>query len=269
MSRRIFAPSLLLCGLPLIASAADQAELTLLSKPVAVTAALTRSDESGDYIARISVHSGPIAHVVNTFVAGESRGAAAAEQRLRQFVQARTPYILVSELCGGSDWNCESVAVFKMTDNVVVRMGDFIGNFDSVVRDGHLYDLYDKLQQKVDGLSHAASPRFTIAFNDTGNALTVNAGQTWESNQPTWRSNADLLATLKPDNNWLPADWERYLSALVTNAALARYCQRQNELQSLLAETEPKLDVLHRRALTDALSKVIPLELPKAWRRTH
>jgi len=271
MSRRIFAPPLiwlLLYCLSLAANAADQTELTLLSKPVAVTATLARAD-SGDFMARISVHSGPIAHVVNTFVAGESSTTAVAEQKLRQFVQMRGPYVLVSELCFGNAWRCNSVAVFKAAGDVIKRMGDFIGNLDGVVHDGHLYDVYDKLEQNVDGVSHAASPVFTVVLDDDNNALLVNAMQTWQVNQPMWNSNADLLATLKPGNNWLPADWERYLSALVTNAALARYCQRQGELQSLLAETESRLDVLHRRALTDALSKVIPLEVPKAWRHSN
>jgi len=84
-----------------------------------------------------------------------------------------------------------------------------------------------------------------------------------------WQERAARIAATPPHRNWQDADWEPYFSALVSNAAVARYCNKTDELQQLLSTVNPLLDAEHRRVLADALSKVVPLERPRAWRTAY
>lgn len=248
--------------------AADNATMTLMSKPVEVTASFNTGD-AGVYFAQISVHNGPIAYLVDTTLHANSRTA--AEHVLSAQVRYRAPHLLVRSYCGGgTTWRCESTHVFKVADNSVMRMGMLAGAPDTVLRGNYFQDVYDKLEQQIDGpadgLSHDASPTFVVALMDDNNRLAVNGTLTWQINQSRWRSNAGLLTATEPAKQWSEAQWQDFMSALISNAALARYCERQAELTALLAEFEPKLDLSHRRMLTDALSRVVPAELPAKWR---
>jgi len=50
---------------------------------------------------------------------------------------------------------------------------------------------------------------------------------------------------------------------------LARYCNRTEALQLLLDNVNSTLNIEQRKLLTDALSKVVPLEKPKMWRKAY
>jgi len=247
-------------------NAANATSLTLLSDPIEVTADV---DTSGNYASvQISVHNGPITQLVSTNVQGNS--LATIERTLKRQVTWHDPYLLVHSSCGsGNAWRCESETVFKKTDSVVIRLGDLIGTATEVYKNGHFYDVYDKLEQQVDGLSQAASPNFKIVLNDINSNLTVNAAATWTVNAAAWTQRSTDITATHPEQSWNETEWEHYFSAVVNNAVLARYCQHSDELQQLLQTVEPELDTYHRRALADALSKVVPLERPKAWRKTY
>jgi hypothetical protein len=245
--------------------AAQAADITLLSSPVEVTATI-KAEGDDIYAAQIGVHNGPIAQLVGTVVRGNN--AAAVQNSLAKQVQWRSPYLLVHSSCGGgSAWNCDGEVVFKIANGNVLRLGDVIGT--DVFKSGHFYDVYDKLENQVTGLSHAASPSFVLVLDEVDTALKVNADLTWSNNATRWRERADQIAAAQPKREWLDADWEPYFSAVVSNAALARYCNKSEPLQQLLSAVNPVLDAEHRRLLTDALSKVVPLEAPKAWRKPY
>jgi hypothetical protein len=269
MSRPImvYAFMTILCLTTSLSQAANRTPIVLLNTPVEVTGTYGDNDV-GVYFAQIGVHNGPIAQLVDTTVHANSADAAAAT--LRQAVSYRAPYLLVHSSCGGgTSWSCEQEVVFKIADNNVIRLGEIIGN-DAGVRQGDRFrDRYDKLEQRVDGLSHAISPSFSLILNDANNTLVADTQATWSANQELWRNNAGIIAANEPDKAWKDRDWGTYFSAIVTNAALARYCNRGAELQSLLAEVEPKLDAAHRRFLSDALVKVVAGESPKQWRGTQ
>jgi len=258
----LIAACVALMGIELTANAES---LTLLSDPIKVTAEV---DTSGSYAsAQIGIHNGPITQLVNTNV--QANSLAAIERTLKRQITWRDPYLLVHSSCGsGNALRCESETVFKKTDNAVIRLGDLVGTATAVYRNGRFYDVYDKLENQVDGLSHTPSPSFKIVLDDVDSSLIVNAAATWSSNANAWAQHTAELAAAHPEQSWGEPEWESYFYAVVNNAVLARYCQQNEELQQLLKTVEPKLDTYHRRALTDALSKVVPLEKPKAWRKT-
>jgi hypothetical protein len=247
--------------------AANRAPTPLLSTPVEVTGTFGDNDV-GVYFAQISVHSGPIAQLVDTTVHANSADQAAT--KLRQALSYRAPYLLVHTSCGGgATRSCEREVVFKIAaSNVVVRLGEIIGTATTIRAGDHFRDRYDKLEQRIDGLSQATSPTFTVMLSDVNNSLAVDTNATWITNQELWRNNAGTITANEPDKTWKDSEWETYFSAVVTNAALARYCDRNNELQALLQEVEPKLDATHRRSLSDALALVVPAQSPKQWRNT-
>lgn len=265
-------PRLLIAGSVLMLGelcAASTTQLTLLNEPIKVTGDFDTAD-IGNYVpVQIGVHNGPIAQLVTTSVIGKT--ASEVERTLKQQVAWHAPYLFVHASCGGGNaWRCEGEVAFKVTGTTITRLGDLIGgDTKDVYHDGYFFDVYDKLEAAVDGLSHATSPVFKIALDDVNGALSVNPELTWTSNANEWRKRAEFIATTHPNKDWQEAQWEDYFSAIVNNAALARYCNRRAELQSLLKTSEAELDAYRRRALADALSRVVPLEKPKAWRKPY
>ncbi len=245
---------------------AQAAELVLMDTPVKVTATVKALDEGG-YAAQIGIHNGPIAQLVNTAVRANSQSN--AERILRKQVRWQSPYLFVHSSCGGGrNLRCEGETVFKVVETVTVRLGDLIGAAPSVYTKGHFHDVYDKLDGKL-GIASELTPRFVLVLDDVNGKWVVNAAATWSGNANAWRTHADQIANTPPHKDWSETEWLPYFSALVSNAALARYCNKHDELQAVLNTVTPLLNTDQLRMVTDALSKVVPLELPKAWRTPY
>jgi hypothetical protein len=244
---------------------AQAEDVTLLTTPAVVAATFNALDEGG-YAAQIGVHNGPITQLVHTIVRADS--AANVQRALRKQVQWLAPYLFVHSSCGGGRaLRCEGEAVFKVVEGTAFRLGDVIGSVPTIYSRGHFVDQYDKLDGQL-GAAVLVTPSFTLVLDDAGGKLTVNAAATWDSNVEQRRLHTELLANTKPSN----ASGElnpQYLTALTSNAALARYCNRNEELQALLDVEKLALTADQFRVVTDALSLVVPLELPKAWRKPY
>jgi hypothetical protein len=265
MSRaKLLSVCIALAGLSV--SVTQAAEIILLDAPIKVTATLNARAEGG-YTAQIGVHNGPIAQLVNTAVTANTQPD--AELVLRKQVQWHTPYLFVHSSCSyNRSLRCEGETVFKLADASVLRLGDLIGTAPAVYNRGHFLDVYDKLEGQLH-LAPGLTPSFVIVLDDVGRQFAVNAAVTWSSNADAWQQRARQLAAAHPDMDWPEPELAQYLSALVSNAALARYCNRQDELQKLLNAAQSVLAFGQLRMVTDALSKVVPMELPKAWRKPY
>lgn len=237
-----------------LCSAAQAAEIALLETPVKVTATLNARAQGG-FGAQVGVHNGPIAQLVSTTLSVPTQQD--AERSLRQQVRWRAPYLFVHSSCGGGrSMRCEGETVFKVIDATAVRMGDLIGMTPSAVYDnGRFVDVYDKLEGQWD-LAPELTPRFVIVLEDAGRQFAVNAAATWSANAGAWRE------TFEPGTL-------QHLSQTISRAALARYCNRQETVQQLLNEAKPSLSAAHLRTVTDALSIVVPMQLPRAWRTPY
>ncbi len=242
------------------------AEIALLETPVKVTASLNARDEGG-YAAQIGVHNGPIAQLVSTVVSASTQTE--AERLLRKQVLWRAPYLFVHSSCGhGRNLRCEGETVFKVAEGAAMRLGDVIGTAPAVYSQGQFLDVYDKLEGQL-RVAPELTPRFVIVLDDAGRQFAVNAAATWSGNADTWRVHTGRLAVTRPGSTWSESELSEYLYALVSNAALARYCNRHNELQQLLNDAQRVLSAGQLRTVADALSKVAPLELPRTWRRPY
>jgi hypothetical protein len=247
------------CFISLSCAAVARADIELTDTPIKITASLHTVEEESGLEASIAVHNGPIAQLVNTTISGMTDANAAT--LLRKQISWRDPYLFVRSSCNANSVRrCGGDVVFKVFDNKVIRMGDFIGTDSPVYANGRFYDGYDKLGERVD---------FTIVMRDVNDALQVEPELTWSANAAVWRIRSAHIASVHPARDWSDAEWEKYFDAVLNNAALARYCNQSDQLQSLLDMINLSLDTDHRRMLTDALSKVIPLEKPKAWRKAY
>jgi hypothetical protein len=248
-----------------MADAAQADEMNVRDQPIKVSASFEALAEGG-YAAQIAVHNGPIASLVHSVL---DVGSPAKAQRLMlKQVQWKAPYLFVHSSCGGKrELNCEGEAVFKLTNGVATRLGDVIGDGPGVFANGQFRDVYDKLEGKL-GTTIEPTPSFVLVLDDDNGRLVVNAAATWERNDGLWNRGSQLHMS-RVDNFIRSQESPHLDSALISSAALARYCNQDTELQALLDNAGKTLSADELRVLTDAVSKVVPLELPKAWRKPY
>jgi hypothetical protein len=240
-------------------------DLTLLESPVRVTANFNALDEGG-YAAQIGVLNGPITQLVHTVVHADA--ATNVQRVLRKQVQWRAPYLFVHSSCGGGRaLRCEGEAVFKVVEGAAIRLGDVIGTAPAIYNQNHFVDVYDKLDDRS-SLTLDVVPSFFIVLDDVGDKFSVNASATWLRNANIWQANSDLLANTKPSGTGSEMS-PQYFTALIRNAALARYCNRDEQLQALLSVEKLTLTADQMRLVTETLAKVTPLELPRSWRKPY
>ncbi len=255
MKRKLWLIPVVLAGLFPAIDMANADEIVLTDTPVKITATL-QAQEEGSIDARIAVHNGPLAQLVGTTLTGVTLDNAG--NALRHQLKWNAPYLLVHSSCNiNSARPCEGNVVFKIVKNKVVRLGDFVMTGSPTLDGNRFYDGYDKLGEQAD---------FTIVMVEVNDALQINADATWAYNAANQKIYATRIASEQPARDWNDGEWDKYFDAVVNNAALARYCNRSEELQQLLDAVNPLLDAEHKRMLTDTLSKVVPLEMPKAWR---
>jgi hypothetical protein len=241
-------------------------DMNVRDQPIKVTASFNELAEGG-YKAQISVHNGPIENLVHSVL--DAGSPAKAQKLILKQVQWKAPYLFVHSSCGGGrSLGCEGEVIFKLINGVATRLGDVIGDGPDVFAKGHFLDVYDKLEGKL-GAAIEPTPSFVLVLDDDNGRLVVNAAATWERNEGVWNRRNQLLAVPRVGNFGRSQESPHLDATLISGAALARYCGQDTELQTLLDEARKTLSADEMRVLTDAVSKVVPLELPKAWRKPY
>ena len=154
-----------------------------------------------------------------------------------------------------------------MIDGVATRLGDVIGDGTDVFTHGQFVDVYDKLEGKSGEIE--PTPSFVLMLDDDNGRLVVNAYATWQRNDSLWNKGNQQLAAPLMGKLGIGSEHPHLNTALLSSAALARYCNQDAELQALLDKASKSLSADELRVVTDVISKVVPLELPKAWRKPY
>jgi hypothetical protein len=252
-------------SIALAGQTAQADEMNVRDTPIKVTATFNALDEGG-YAAEIAVHNGPIANLVHSTLPVNS--ATKAQRLILKQVQWKAPYLFVHSSCGGGrSLNCEGEAVFKLIDGVATRLGDVIGDGPDVFAHGQFVDVYDKLEGKSGDIE--PTPNFVLVLDDDNGRLVVNAYATWQRNDSLWNKANQQLAAPLMGKLGIGSEHPHLNSALISGAALARYCNQDAELQVLLDKASKSLSADELRVVTDVISKVIPSELPKTWRKPY
>ena len=244
---------------PLTLLAAESEPRLLTETPVPVTLTI----EPGD-IADIAVF-----HV----------GSEAPEARVKTLAKSadygadliwKAPYLQVRSVSGGNCWDCSGEAIFKIENGTVHRLGDLNDDVAAervpALAPGHFVTGYSRLELQA-GFCHACSPYFMVNLVDRNGALEVDAEATWLLNSALWIRVAGLIpqaAPAKDDEAYSQWSLETFRD-LVSAAALARFCGREQQLTDLQALWTPFLDEDSRGQLAEALDLVKPLEPASAW----
>jgi hypothetical protein len=255
-----------------VCAGAETQTFRLIDSPIPVTAKLENNDPDRRQVL-FQVGEGPLVSEVHSFV--PMRNWPAASQELRGHVIWRPPFLFVLSDNGGNCWDCSGAAIFKVTGHAFRRIGDLNNDIRPAAgppRIGdHFVTRYSRLEQEI-GFCHGCAPSFLVSLDEHDGLLRVNEAATWSLNRKNWEKNDQMirrvLTKIIPDpksEDQLFWKRETALSALISNAALAKYCGRSHALQDLLAVAEPSLDNHARKRLDDALAIVVPSELPSAW----
>jgi hypothetical protein len=180
------------------------------------------------------------------------------------------PYLLVRSVSGGNCWDCTGVAIFKIENGTVRRLGDintdFSPEFAPPAAPGHFITGYSKLEIQT-GFCHACAPFFLVGLADRGTSLEIDGEGTWALNRELWQRVANTPPEVPPENDE-DASWQwrdEGFRDLVSAAALARFCGREQDLATLQARWATVLDQDARDRMAEALATVKPLEPVTAW----
>ena len=237
---------------------------TILTKPVTVTATLTDSDPATrEHMASYGFDLDVDGRFRLDKYLLATTGYDDAVARLRRTIVWHEPYLFVRTEHGGNMWSDYSDSVFRRTAQGLIRIGDFavpdfIEGAAASYGDGYFRDTYDKLED-AEGipLSHAARPFLWLRLRDVGGRLRVDLSATWRANR---RDYALAVAKLRVGDADEPF---RLFAQAVTIAA---YCGQSSRVHALLRRARAVMDGDHYAALRGVVRRVIPGELPSAWR---
>jgi uncharacterized protein YecT (DUF1311 family) len=245
----------------------DKNTFEIRNMPVRVLARIDGEDNSVLYI----IGNDIVPHLVRGIV---YRIKGNKEQNvLSRKMHWTPPYLFVLSATGGNCWDCEGVTIFKIHNNSTVRMGDIshytVNSASPQIEDFFITE-YSKLEL-ANGFCHACSPSFKVVVKDVNDILLVDGEATWAINHDRWQENDKNFRTRMNMSKSPPGSEEHFawetqiLPALIANTALAKYCQKADELADLMRFAEPVLDEESYQRLSISLSSVVPLESPAMW----
>jgi len=257
----------LLCALT--ARAAGAQDVTLLSQPVSVTA---RSESQPGDPARyfpftLTVSRGGQAFAFKTLIVAVADQEDAIEV-LRRTIGWKDRYLFVREECGGGNtWRCDVDQVFAFRGDRLVHLGEQIGGSRSqgpgaLFRNGYFVDMYDRLETNA-LTTHAGAPSFAIYMKDTNERLTVDLDRTWKEGRAGYERNRKELARIGSNRSMdSPGRSETQTSLLLDNAALARYCLKNEPLEQTMREAQRLIAPERLATLQSIVRQISPGELP-------
>ena len=166
---------------------------------------------------------------------------------------------------GGNAWRCDRDAIFTAKSGHLVQLGEvYAGSRNTSYRpyrDGCFWDVYDKLENNS-LTGHATAPFFWMALDEKGGHLRANITRTWKRNFDSYRKNRaeiDALITGKGDRS---SRIRRLSEIILSNAVLAAYCGRDNEVVEIKRIAEDHLPQESFKLFLGILEDVSPAEYP-------
>jgi hypothetical protein len=253
----------LLLGLALVAPAlagtVPAAAPLSLEKGVKASLILARQDARGLYAVRVTLRRGGDLYQFETTVEGRTAVMALAAQQAN--IRWRGRYLLVGDARVGRRGSRGPLDLVFVLEGGRLRYAGEVGA-DSFVG-GAFRDLYHRFA--VNALtSPARPPAFPVVVEVRGSRRRVKAQSTWQENQKAFRENHETVRyvmqkAIPPASS---ADLRDLTDALVFNAVLARYCERE-ELEAVLRTAAGAMDDQDLDRLHTILAGVVPGELPK------
>jgi hypothetical protein len=158
---------------------------------------------------------------------------------------------------GGNAWRHDFDYVFTVRDGELICLGSVL-----LYEHSQFYDVYDGLELNA-LTSHAAAPHFEVVMTEQNGALVANLDTTWALNKTDHdRCVAEIDKYLQSGEREPERDHE-VTSCLLGNAILARYCDRQTELEKVLSQTKRILSAKDFDTFHGSVYSVVPGETHK------
>lgn len=193
-----------------------------------------------------------------------------AIEQVRKGVGWKDDYLFVPSSCGsGNAFNCDTEHVFAMRDGALVKIGEFVGNFNfrapapgRTYGAGHFYDIY------VVGhpyLPRAELPIYSIAMKDENGRLVPDVEWAWENNFKEYGRRFENIQRHIDQQGANKAKWRDVLPDLLYCGGLANYCERQPELDLIMERAKALLPSEVFDGLKPTIDSVVPGVSPYDW----
>lgn len=202
---------------------------------------------------------------LRTFIVGVNncREALAVQ---KNHTRLKGPYLFVRLECGGGNaWRCDRDAIFTERSGRLVKLGEvYAGSRNTSYRpyrDGCFWDVYDKLENNA-LTGHATAPFLWIALDEERGYLKANLPRTWKRNFGSYRKNRAEIDTLIRGKGDKSSRIRRLSEVILSNAVLAAYCGRDNEVAEMKRIAKDRLPQASFKLFLDMLEDVVPAEYP-------
>ena len=169
-------------------------------------------------------------------------------------------YLFIPSECGGGNaWRCNTEHVFAFRKGKLIRIGELGFGIKSEAGPGssydneYFYDYYDRLENN-NLTSHAGAPGVVMVMREVEGVFVVDLENTWIFNANRYVENKKYIDTYKTDKKVWPT--EKYISPLLGNAVLSKFCDRKLELESIVDQARMSLDADRFKMFIDILGTV-------------
>lgn len=162
-------------------------------------------------------------------------------------------FLFVPSYCGtGNMWRCGVNYVFIVKGGELACLGSVTG-FDR----GFFYDVYDGLERN-ELTSHASAPCFFLLMTEQNGTLVADLERTWELNRNSYDSHMDDIERCLEKTGGEPDSSDEVVSSLLYSTALARYCDREKELEKMLSMAKRILSAANLDVFRKLIDCVVP-----------
>jgi hypothetical protein len=193
---------------------------------------------------------------ISTLPFGGIRNVEDGVSQIKEGIKWKSEYLFVLSECGGGNaWRCNAAQVFTIRGDQLIHIGSVASPYESTYQNDLFYDIYDRLE--VNPLtSHAAAPSITTVMREVNGHFVVDRDLTWEKNQQRYEENMKIIESADDRTAEIKDRDERFIAAILFNAALAKYCDRTEELGSFVRRAQVTIDEDRFRLFKEVLSIV-------------
>jgi hypothetical protein len=242
-------------------------ERVIIRKPIPVIAKLTKEqppskETGGSYEFDLTVGEGKEKFTRSTCIISVD-SVDQAFKAIKKGTRWNGKYLFVRTECGGGNaWSCNRDAIFMLRAGRVHSLGDVFGgdreNPARSYKDGYFWDIYNKFE--MNGLTdHATAPAFRLALLEKAGELQPDLPRTWLRNRSDFQSRmTEIGAFIKTDGK--KHDRKELVHLVLSNAVLAKYCERKNEVGKMQKLAEVHFEPGRLNAFRTIMRQVEPGE---------
>ena len=227
----------------------EREERVILREPVHVVARITKQhpatrEISGSCELDVTVQQGEEKYSRSTWLTGMNT-AGQAFDTIKKGTRWDGKYLMVRTECGGGNaWRCNRDVIFTLASDRLRFLGEVFGGGrekPARSREGMYFgDIYDKFE--MNGLTdHATAPAFWLALYEKDGELKADLSLTWLRNRDDFQRRTREIEDFVKGRGAKAGAEEGIRAPFLSNAVLAKYCERRDEAARLVKLAEAHL----------------------------